>query len=212
MEKSNHKGDSGDEIPREQSTLTTDTPAPRRPGRLIDQDQRTSSGIISQDQTKDTEEERDAASVTPSSITDTCGPFISSVPTHPHPSLSSSSSSSSGLCLSPPLPSSVELTSVMADTRLTLDVYKGGAAVLPRLWVSIPERLMEVQYLTLGSEDKVVLDDALDVIPHLTNLHTLTIRGTVICNFINYHNTCSCHKTVIDRCSFDKNADRSALL
>uniref|UniRef100_A0A674MG25 P53-induced death domain protein 1 n=1 Tax=Takifugu rubripes TaxID=31033 RepID=A0A674MG25_TAKRU len=100
------------------------------------------------------------------------------MPLHLHPSLSSSSSSSSsGVCLSPPLPPSVELTSVLADTRLTLDVYKGGAAALPLLWASIPEQLMGVQYLTVGSEDKAGLDDALDVIPNLTDLHTLTIRG-----------------------------------
>uniref|UniRef100_H3BYD4 P53-induced death domain protein 1 n=1 Tax=Tetraodon nigroviridis TaxID=99883 RepID=H3BYD4_TETNG len=64
-----------------------------------------------------------------------------------------------------------------ADTRLTLDVYKGGAAALPLLWASIPEQLTGVQYLTLGSDDKEGLDDALDLVPHLTDLRTLAIRG-----------------------------------
>lgn len=177
MEKGNHEGEGRDEIHREQSDVTTDGPALRFPGRLKDQDQEKSSRIRSQGQTKDMEEESDAAPATPPSFT--CGP--SSMPLHQHPSLSSSSSSSSsGVCLSPPLPPSVELTSVLADTRLTLDVYKGGAAALPLLWASIPEQLMGVQYLTVGSEDKESLDDALDVIPNLTDLQTLTIRGTVM--------------------------------
>lgn len=181
MEKGNREGEGRDEIHREQSDVTTDGPAQRFPGRLKDQDQdqEKSSRIRPQGQTTDMEEESDAAPATPPSFT--CGPFISSMPLHLHPSLSSSSSSSSsGVCLSPPLPPSVELTSVLADTRLTLDVYKGGAAALPLLWASIPEQLMGVQYLTVGSEDKESLDDALDVIPNLTDLHTLTIRGTLM--------------------------------
>lgn len=178
MEKGNHEGEGRDEIHRGQSDVTTDGPAQRFPGK--DQDQEKSSRIRSQGQTKDMEEESDAAPATPPSFN--CGPFILSMPLHLHPSLSSSSSSSSssGVCLSPPLPPSVELTSVLADTRLTLDVYKGGAAALPLLWASIPEQLMGVQYLTVGSEAKESLDDALDVIPNLTDLHTLTIRGTVM--------------------------------
>lgn len=172
MERGNHEGEGRDEIHREQPDVTTDGPALGFPGRLNNQDREKSSRIRSQGQTKDMEEESDAA---PPSFTS--GPFIS-MPLHPSLS-SSSSSSSSGVCLSPPLPPSVELTSVMADTRLTLDVYRGGAAALPLLWASIPEQLMGVQYLTVGSEDKEGLDDALDVIPNLTDLHTLTIRGTV---------------------------------
>lgn len=179
MEKGNHEGEGRDEIHREQSDVTTDGPTLRFPGLLNDQAQENSSRLRSQGQTKDMDEESDAAPATPPSFT--CGPFISSMPLHLHPSLSSSSSSSSsGVCLSPPLPPSVELTSVLADTRLTLDVYKGGAAALPLLWASIPEQLMGVQYLTVGSEDKAGLDDALDVIPNLTDLHTLTVRGTVM--------------------------------
>lgn len=161
------------EAPREQSDLSMDVPGPSP----SHQDQEKSG--ISQGRTKDVEEERDAGASTPPGFTDDCGPITT---THLHPSLSpsSSSSSSSGLCLSPPLPPSVELTSVLADTRLTLDVYKGGAAALPLLWASIPERLMGVQYLTLGSEDAEGLDGALDVVPRLTDLHTLTVRGKVM--------------------------------
>lgn len=182
MEKDNHEGEGRDEIHREQSDVTTDGPALRFPGRLKDQDQEKSSRIRSQGQTKDMEEESDAAPAAPPSFT--CGPFTSSMPLHLHPSLSSSSSSSSsGVCLSPPLPPSVELTAVLADTRLTLDVYRGGAAALPLLWASIPEQLMGVQYLTVGSEDKEGLDDALEVIPNLTDLQTLTIRGTAMNTF-----------------------------
>lgn len=175
-EKSNHEGEGHYEVPREQCDVSTDFPGPSTPVRPVHQDQEKSG--TSQGRTKDVEEERDAGASTPPGFTDNCGPIAT---THLHPSLSSSSSSSSsGLCLSPPLPPSVELTSVLADTRLTLDVYKGGAAALPLLWASIPEQLMGVQYLTLGSEDAEGLDDALDVVPHLTDLHTLTVRGKVM--------------------------------
>uniref|UniRef100_A0A3Q4HE48 P53-induced death domain protein 1 n=1 Tax=Neolamprologus brichardi TaxID=32507 RepID=A0A3Q4HE48_NEOBR len=87
-----------------------------------------------------------------------------------------SSSSSSPLSLSPPLPPSVELSAVLTDTRLTLDVYRGGAAALPLLWESIPEQLKGLQYLRLGSEEKAGLDGALDVLSHLTKLRSLAIR------------------------------------
>ncbi|KAM9854788.1 p53-induced death domain-containing protein 1 [Aulostomus maculatus] len=113
----------------------------------------------------DSEPERDVFSRTCSSLTDTCGPSISS------------SSSSSVLCLTPPLPPSVELSSVLTDTRLTLDVYQGGAAALALLWESIPGQLRGLQYLRLGTEDKPGLDGALDVLPHLTELRSLAIRG-----------------------------------
>ncbi|XP_062276027.1 p53-induced death domain-containing protein 1 [Scomber scombrus] len=127
------------------------------------------------------EPERDAPSVSPFSFTDTCAPSISSLSssyssTHHHANFSSSSSSSS-LSLTPPLPPSVELSAVLTDTRLTLDVYQGGAAALPLLWRSVPDQLKGLQYLRLGSEDKPGLDVALDVLPHLTQLCSVAIRG-----------------------------------
>lgn len=96
---------------------------------------------------------------------------------------SSSSSSTFILSLSPPLPPTVELSAVLTDTRLTLDVYQGGAAALPLLWGSIPGQLMGLQYLRLGSEDRSGLDGALDVLPHLTELRSLTIRGNFTTSF-----------------------------
>lgn len=181
MEKSNNEAGGRDEVDKEQSDLTKAVLALRLPGRLVYRDEETSSGIICPGRTEDVEDDGDAASAALLSSTDTCALLIPCVPTHPHPSVSSSSSSSSsGLCLSPPLPPSVELASVLADTRLTLDVYKGGAAALPLLWASIPEQLTGVQYLTLGSDDKEGLDDALDLVPHLTDLRTLAIRGTAM--------------------------------
>ncbi|XP_077424683.1 p53-induced death domain-containing protein 1 [Vanacampus margaritifer] len=112
-------------------------------------------------------DEKDAASVSPSCFMDTCNPSISSL----------SSSSSSVLCLTPPLPPSVELSAVLTNTRLTLDVYLGGASALPLLWGSIPGHLKGLRYLRLGSEDKHALDGALDVLLHLTELRSLAIRG-----------------------------------
>ncbi|XP_035521612.1 p53-induced death domain-containing protein 1 [Morone saxatilis] len=125
----------------------------------------------------------DGPSVSPSSLMDTCGPSISSLssshsPTHHHANSSSSSSSSSSvLSLTPPLPPSVELPAVLTDTRLTLDVYQGGAAALPLIWRSIPEQLRGLQYVRLGSEDEPGLDGALEVLHHLTGLRSLAIRG-----------------------------------
>ncbi|XP_068460163.1 p53-induced death domain-containing protein 1 isoform X2 [Clinocottus analis] len=126
--------------------------------------------------------ERDAPSVSPSILVDTFGPSISSLSssyfsTHHHDSFSSSSSSPSVPSLTPPLPPSVELAALLTDTKLTLDVYKGGAAALPVLWGSIPGQLKGLLYLRLGSEDKPGLDDALDVLSHLTELRSLAIRG-----------------------------------
>ncbi|XP_054633813.1 p53-induced death domain-containing protein 1 isoform X2 [Dunckerocampus dactyliophorus] len=126
-------------------------------------------------------DERDDLSVSPFSFMDTCNSFISSLSstntsTHHHSGVSSSSSSSV-LCLTPPLPPTVELSAVLTHTRLTLDVYRSGASVLPRLWGSIPEHLRGIQYLKLGSEDKTALDGALDVLPHLKALRSLAIRG-----------------------------------
>ncbi|XP_042267103.1 p53-induced death domain-containing protein 1 [Thunnus maccoyii] len=139
-----------------------------------------SRGVMSEGGGEVVEPERDAPSVSPFSLTDTCAPSISSLSsyssTHHHANFSSSSSSSS-LSLTPPLPPSVELSAVLTDTKVTLDVYQGGAAALPLLWGSIPGQLKGLQYLRLGSEDKAGLDGALDVLPHLTQLCSLAIRG-----------------------------------
>ncbi|XP_073328987.1 p53-induced death domain-containing protein 1 [Pagrus major] len=149
---------------------------------LVHQDQET-GGVVPDGQAEVDEPERDAPSVSPSSFMDTCAPSISSLSssyssTHHHPNLSpSSSSSSSVLSLTPPLPPSVELPAVLTDTRLTLDVYQGGAAALPLIWGSVPGQLRGIQYLRLGSEDKPGLDGALDVLPNLTELRSLAIRG-----------------------------------
>lgn len=134
----------------------------------------------------------DPPSVSPISLMDTCAPSISTLPScsyssSRHTDFSSSSSSSSPLSLSPPLPPSVELSAVLTDTRLTLDVYRGGAAALPLLWESIPGQLKGLQYLRLGSEDKAGLDGALDVLSHLTGLRSLAIRGTFFINLIQCH-------------------------
>ncbi|XP_026084966.1 p53-induced death domain-containing protein 1-like [Carassius auratus] len=88
-----------------------------------------------------------------------------------------SSSSSSLLCLSPPLPPSVELDGVLAEGRLVLDVYRGGGGVLPVFWECAQERMRGLQYLRLGSEDEGALERALSVLPRLTHLRSLTIRG-----------------------------------
>ncbi|XP_059190655.1 p53-induced death domain-containing protein 1 [Centropristis striata] len=139
-----------------------------------------SSGVMSEDQA---EPERDAPSLSPSSLMDTYGLSTSSLSssyfsTPHHANFSSSlSSSSSVLSLTPPLPPSVDLSAVLTDTRLTLDVYQGGAAALPLLWGSIPGQLRGLQYLRLGSEDKPGLDGALEVLPHLTELRSLAVRG-----------------------------------
>ncbi|KAM6960629.1 p53-induced death domain-containing protein 1 [Aplochiton taeniatus] len=95
------------------------------------------------------------------------------------PPVSLSSSSSPILSLSPPLPPCLELSAVLADTRLTLDLYKGGAAVLPVLWVSKAGELRGLQYLRLGSEDQAGLQRALEVLPHLNQLRSLAIRGNI---------------------------------
>ncbi|KAJ8249155.1 hypothetical protein GJAV_G00231770 [Gymnothorax javanicus] len=103
----------------------------------------------------------------------------SSSSSSPAPSIPPSSSSSSSLCSSSPLPYlSPPLPPVfVGGTRLTLDVYPGGAAALPALWEAIPEQLAGVRYLRLGSEDGDGLEGALMVLPLLTQLHSLAIRG-----------------------------------
>ena len=110
------------------------------------------------------------------SLTDTWGspPSTSATPSSSSPSPYSSPVPS----LTPPLPPSVELSAVLTDTRLTLDVYKGGAAVLQVLWRNLTGHLKGVQYLRLGSEGKAELDGALEVLHHLTQLRSLAIRGT----------------------------------
>lgn len=140
---------------------------------------RTSPDVVSNGEAVDPE--RDAPSASP--VMDTCGPSISSISSRSS-SLQhvefSSSTCGSALSLSPPLPPSVELSAVMTDTRLTLDVYQGGAAALKLLWGSIPEQLRGLQYLRLGSEERSGLDGALEVLPHLEALCSLAIRGTVL--------------------------------
>lgn len=161
---------------------------------LLDQDLEagpaTSTDVMFESQDEAVEPERDAPSVSPSSLMDTFGPSISSLSSSSSPFThlqnddfsSFSSSSSSAVCLTPPLPPSVGVPAVLTDTRLTLDVYQGGAAALPLLWQSIPKQVRGIQYLRLGSEDKQGLDDALDVIPNLTELRSLTIRGNFFIN------------------------------
>lgn len=173
-----------------QCDLTADIVAPQLGRGHAYQDQETSAGQTSSRGAILEGQAEGASSVSPSSPMDTCGPSISSLPssyysTHPHPSWSSSSSSSSSvLSLTPPLPPSVDLPSVLTDTRLTLDVYRGGAAALPLLWGAVPEQVLGVQYLRLGSEDKPGLNGALGVIPYLTDLRSLSIRGTFMINFM----------------------------
>ncbi|KAM3610111.1 uncharacterized protein V6R79_025538 [Siganus canaliculatus] len=159
-----------------------------RPWRgLVYQDQRSdrqTNGVMWDGQAEDVDLERKAPSVSPCSLTDTCTPSTCSLSSSSSPASSihhrlslPSSSSPSVLSLTPPLPSSVELPDVLTDTKLTLDVYRGGAAALPLLWGSVPEHLRGLQYLRLGSEEKPGLDDALDVLPCLSELRSLAIRG-----------------------------------
>ncbi|XP_051545470.1 p53-induced death domain-containing protein 1 [Myxocyprinus asiaticus] len=93
------------------------------------------------------------------------------------PPLPFMSSSSSFPSLSPPLPPLVELDGVLAEGRLVLDVYRGGGEVLPVLWEYAQERMRGLQYLRLGSEDEGALERALSVLPRLTELRSLAIRG-----------------------------------
>ncbi|KAL7867685.1 hypothetical protein SRHO_G00090690 [Serrasalmus rhombeus] len=81
------------------------------------------------------------------------------------------------LSLTPPLPSSVELDTLLVDGRLVLDVYQCGGTVMPALWDSVPERMRWLQYIRLGSEDEEALEGALRVLPQLTQLRSLAIRG-----------------------------------
>lgn len=124
------------------------------------------------------EDSETSATLPPSPCSFTDCSSISSDPPQAKPSTSSSSATSgSVVCLSPPLPPSVEITSVMTETKLTLDVYRGGAAALPLLWGSAAHQLKGLRYLRLGSEEKSGIDAAVEVLPHLSELRSLTIRG-----------------------------------
>ncbi|KAL6474584.1 hypothetical protein MHYP_G00181450 [Metynnis hypsauchen] len=81
------------------------------------------------------------------------------------------------LSLTPPLPPSVELGTLLVDGRLVLDVYQCGGTVMPALWDSVPERMRRLQYIRLGSEDEEALEGALRVLPQLTQLRSVAIRG-----------------------------------
>lgn len=83
------------------------------------------------------------------------------------------SSSSPQPSLAPPL----KLDAVLVDERLVLDVYQHGGAAMSALWESAPERMKRVQYVRLGSEDEGALEGSLGVLPHLTQLRSLAIRG-----------------------------------
>ncbi|KAI5100320.1 p53-induced death domain-containing protein 1 isoform X2, partial [Silurus meridionalis] len=93
------------------------------------------------------------------------------------PSTLSLSSLSSQPSLAPPFTSTLQLDAVLVDERLVLDVYRCGGAMMPALFESAPERMKRVQYLRLGSEDGEALESALSVLPHLTQLRSLAIRG-----------------------------------
>lgn len=122
---------------------------------------------------------------------DTWAPSISETPSFsssspnliPSFSLSSSSSCSPSSTplpapsLSPPLPEGTDVGLLLAGGHLVLDVFKGGAAALPSLWEIQQEQLREVQYLRLGSEDLGAIESAVAVLPSLTRLRSLTIRG-----------------------------------
>ncbi|KAM9808344.1 p53-induced death domain-containing protein 1 [Neosynchiropus ocellatus] len=89
----------------------------------------------------------------------------------------SSSSSSPLVSLSPPLPPSKDLSSVLTPTSLVLDVYRGGAGALAQIWSCVPEDLKGIRTIRLGSEDQAGLDSALSVLPNLTLLTSVSIRG-----------------------------------
>lgn len=140
----------------------------------------TSKSLHTNDQEEQEESEKENTSATlppsPCSFMD-CSSISSDLLQAKPSSSSSSATSGSVISLTPPLPPSVEIASVMTETRLTLDVYRGGAAALPLLWGSIPHQLKGLHYLRLSSEEKSGLKGALEVLPHLTELHSLAIRG-----------------------------------
>ncbi|XP_024137271.1 p53-induced death domain-containing protein 1 [Oryzias melastigma] len=168
------------EAPREQRTLSN-----RVQGNCEEAGVSRSRDLIPKSQAGALNPEKDDKSVSPTSLLGTRDPSTSSPSSTSWSSscydmvLSSSSASShsSGVSLSPPLPPSVEVSAVLTDTRLTLDVYHGGAGALPLLWGSVPAELRGIQYLRLGSEDRSGLDGALNVLTNLTELRSLAIRG-----------------------------------
>lgn len=103
-----------------------------------------------------------------------CSSSSSSCPYSPALLSTLSLSSSSPISFMP----SLKWDAVLADGRLVLDVYQRGGAVMPALWDSAPEQMKLVQYVRLGSEDEEAVGDALSVLPHLTQLRSLAIRGT----------------------------------
>lgn len=89
-------------------------------------------------------------------------------------SLSSSSLQPSFIPAFTPVPN---MDTVLVNERLVLDVYRRGGTVMPPLWECAPEQMKRVEYVRLGSEDEEALEDALGVLPHLTQLRSLAIRG-----------------------------------
>nr|XP_015195215.1 PREDICTED: p53-induced death domain-containing protein 1 [Lepisosteus oculatus] len=89
-----------------------------------------------------------------------------------HPCLSAPSS----LCAAPPPP----LAALLADTRLTLDVFPRGAVLLCGLWEALQGAVSRVEFLRLGSSEQEGLDRALTVIGQLSRLRSLSIRGSVL--------------------------------
>lgn len=146
------------------------------PGAASDLDQRLRQSAEDVDELERNSEMEQEGSVSMQSPS--CSSSSSSCPS-PSALLSTLSLSSSSLqpSLVPPLALSLKLDTVLVDGRLVLDVYQRGGAVMPALWESAPERMKRVQYVRLGSEDEETLEDALGVLPHLTQLRSLAIRG-----------------------------------
>lgn len=132
---------------------------------------------VNEEEQEESEKEEMSATLPPSPISFIDSSSITSDPLQDKPSSCSSTASGSFVSLTPPLPPSVEIASVMTETRLTLDVYRGGAAALPLLWGSVPHQLKGLHYMRLGSEEKSGLEAALVVLSHLTELRSLAIRG-----------------------------------
>ncbi|KAM8860984.1 p53-induced death domain-containing protein 1 isoform 2-T2 [Synchiropus picturatus] len=128
----------------------------------------------------DDDVEQDEAPVSPCSPASTRVPSTTSFTSSNVPldmCFTSSSSSSPVVSLSPPLPPSKDLWSVLTQTSLVLDVYQGGAGALTQIWSGVPEDLKGIRTIRLGSEDQPGLDSALSVLPNLTLLTSVSIRG-----------------------------------
>lgn len=132
---------------------------------------------VNEEEQEESDKEETSATLPPSPFSFIDSSSINSDPLQDKPSSCSSAASGSFVSLTPPLPPSVEIASVMTETRLTLDVYRGGAAALPLLWGSVPHQLKGLHYMRLGSEEKSGLEAALSVLSHLTELRSLAIRG-----------------------------------